>query len=896
MLCGLIGRGACTFLIATVVAATLARADEPTEAHYSVKIPSQPLSAALQEFANQSGIQIIFFSKLTEGRNAPALYGDYTSRSALDTLLRGTRLVFRQINSKTIEVRQDVPLHRTSTSGTDRSAPPLDSWRASADDTAWLSESHRLYRLAQANSPTDTGVESATPEAEHGTIQEVIVTARKVRENQQDTPVAITAFGGEALEQRQIFQTDKLTQVVPNLQFGTNAPLAGNNSSSQVFIRGIGQTDPTSTVDPGVGLYIDDVYVGSAVGSRMDLRDIGSVQVLRGPQGTLFGRNTIGGAILISTNDPGKEFSGTARGTYGSDQLYDAFVAFDFPINDTLKARLSAGRRKQEGYVYRPDGTDLGNTNTDSLSSKLIWKPNDQLEARWLNEYSSSDEHGSPLVFAAINTAATFPRVASAAAGCPGFNGNFGTLPAVPNINDPRCANNFQAAGPYKNNGTAPLKSTTETWGSSINLAYEINDALSLKSISAYRNVRWTGARDADNTPLTILNTFYDVHSWQWSQELQGILHQDALTGVLGAYYFRQRSNDLAPVQLHPPTGIENDSNNNIADNSSWAVFTQWTYTFLTRLGVTAGARYTQDNKGSYPDQFNYAFPTVKYIPLQWYRDRFSAFTPSASVNYRWNKDAMTYVSYSEGFKGGGWNSHFNAVLTPAQQAALQEFKPEKAKTVELGAKLDLLSNTLRLNVAVFDSDYTDMQITYRGPAPSGVAPFLTNAGKATIKGAEGEATWAPTRDWSIEASIGHLESSIDRLELSSFAVIPPGLKDGNALPYAPRWQAHFGVAYTVHVATLQITPRLDASYQSRTYFDAVNTVQIAQLGGYTVLNPTLNITPRSGPWRVIFGVNNATNKVYAIAGNSSLSTGSGYAEIAYARPREYFGTISYDF
>ena len=138
-----------------------------------------------------------------------------------------------------------------------------------------------------------------------GTLGEVIVTARKFEENLQDTPIAVTAFTGSELEARQIFKTDRLDEVVPNLQFANNAPLAGNNSSSQVFIRGIGQTDPTSTVDPGVGLYIDDVYMGSSVGANMELRDISSVQVLRGPQGTLFGRNTIGGAIVMTTKDPG---------------------------------------------------------------------------------------------------------------------------------------------------------------------------------------------------------------------------------------------------------------------------------------------------------------------------------------------------------------------------------------------------------------------------------------------------------------------------------------------------------------------------------------------------------------------------------------------------------------
>jgi iron complex outermembrane receptor protein len=880
----------------------LALASDPAQV-VQVKIRPQPLSTALQDLARQSGIQIIFFSKLAEGHETPGLSGKYTPAAALNLLLKGTDLTFDRINNNTIEVQPGATSHKAAA---DHDPVPERTTESNGGgDAAAISRegapfSGRPLRLAQAG--TGGGTAAAEPQSppvefDRGTIQEVIVTARKVRENQQDTPVAITAFNGEALENRQIFQTDKLTQVVPNLQFGTNAPLAGNNASSQVFIRGIGQTDPTSTVDPGVGLYIDDVYIGSAVGSRMDLRDLSSVQVLRGPQGTLFGRNTIGGAVLISTTDPGDSFGGSLRGGLGSGHLYDGFAALDVPITGTLKSRFTFGRRKQNGYVTRTDGTDLGDTDTRTVTSKLIWKPLDKLEARWLADYSNSNEHGSPLVFAYINTAATFPRVASADAGCPGFNGSFTTLPAVPNIPDDRCANNFQNRGPFHNNGTAPLTSITEVWGSSVNVSYNPSEVLGLKSISAYRNVRWKGNRDADNTPLTILNTTYDVHSWQWSQELQAIYHAAPVTGVVGAYYFKQYSNDIAGVELNSPVpGIQRDSDNNVVDNKSWAVFTQWTVNLIEKLGLTAGARYTQDNKGSYPDQFDYSAPTVKQVPPRWYRDTFSAFTPSASLNFRWNRQAMTYVSYSEGFKGGGWNSHFNSVLTPAQQAALQEFKPEKARSVELGAKLDLLGNTLRLNFAVFDSRYTDMQITYRGPAPNGVAPFLTNAGKATIKGAETELTWAPTMDWTFEASLGHLESSIDRLDINPLAVIPPGLRTGNSLPFAPRWQGHLGASYTARIATLKVSPRVDASYQSRTYFDATNTPQIAQLGGYTVLNASLNVAPEVGPWRVTFGANNVTDKLYAIAGNSSLSTGSGYAEIAYARPREYFGRVTYDF
>ena len=733
---------------------------------------------------------------------------------------------------------------------------------------------------------------------EAGTLEEITVTARRVAENLQDTPIAVTAFTGAALQNRQIFKTSQLDQVVPNLQFADNAPLAGNNSSSQVFIRGIGQTDPTSTVDPGVGLYIDDVYIGNAVGGTMGLRDLASIQVLRGPQGTLFGRNSIGGAILITTTEPGDELGGMLRGGFGSDSLFDGFAALDAPIGASLKSRFSFGMRKQDGYVTRADGTDLGDTDTWTGMAKFMWAPTEKLTAKLGFDYTEANENGSPLVFAAITESQTFPRVASADAGCPGFTpGVFNSLPAVPAIQDDRCANDLQARGPYRNNGTLPLESTLENWGSSLNLAYALNETSAFKSISSYREINWGGVRDADNTPLTILHTFYDVDASQLSQELQYTYESDALTGVVGLYYFEQDSNDIVTVQLNPPPpGIQQDSDNNKVDNDSWAAFAQWTWRFNEKLALTAGGRYTEETKRSFPDQFDFSAPSAKQIVAQWYEATFSDFTPSASLAYRWTDGAMTYVSYAEGFKGGGWNSHFNAPLNEAQRAALHPFKPEQAETIELGFKFDLAGNTLRLNGAVFSSDYTDMQVTYRGPVPNGVAPFLTNAGKASIDGAELEMTWLPTAAWTLEASLGYLDATIDQLDSVPLAILPPGLVAGNVLPFAPEWQGHFGIAYDARAGSMVVTPRLDVSYQDTTYFDATNTPEIAQLDDVTVLNASLVIAPDAGKWRVTLGVNNATDELYPIAGNSSLTTGSGYAEIAYARPREYFAQLTYQF
>jgi iron complex outermembrane recepter protein len=762
-----------------------------------------------------------------------------------------------------------------------------------------------LWRSLVLGNLAFTGI-AAAQVSDTGTLAEIIVTARKFEENLQNTPVAVTAFTGSELDERQIFKTDRLDEVVPNLQFANNAPLAGNNSSSAVFIRGIGQTDPTSTVDPGVGLYIDEVYMGSSVGANMALRDIASVQVLRGPQGTLFGRNTIGGAIAMSTRDPGDEFGGQIRVGGGSDSLVDVFGAVDIPFSDTFKSRFTAGLRQQDGYVTRvSDGEDLGDTNTYTVTAKLAWRPSDAFEGKLLADYTKSDENGSPLVFAAYNENATFGRVASLDAGCPGLTDGAVPPPGaadqpVPLIQDDRCANDLQNRGPYSNNGTAPLTSQLENWGGALNLLFSFNDALSLKSISSYRGITWEGNRDADNTPLPILHTFYDVDGSQWSEELQLLYQRESVKGVFGAYYFWQESDDIVTITLNPPVpppGPNLDSDNNKVENESWAAFTQWTFTFVDQLDLTIGGRYTEDKKGSFPDQFDYSAPTVKQVPVVWYRDTFSKFTPSGSLAWRFSDQSMVYASYAEGFKGGGWNSHFNQPPPPpAFLAVVQEFQPEEAQTYEVGAKFDLADNTLRLNVAAFSTDYEDLQVTYRGPLPNGVAPFLINAGKASADGGELEATWVPTANWIIEASVGYLDAKLDELDVNPVAAPPASLRPGNTLPYAPEWQAHAGIGYTANAGKVRIIPRVDVSYQDTTFFDAANTREIAQLESETVYNVSLRFESDSGNWGVTLGCNNVSDETYPIAGNSSLDTGSGYAEIAYSRPREYFAILNYDF
>lgn len=750
-----------------------------------------------------------------------------------------------------------------------------------------------LQGFAQEDSKDSATTEESVEQKKPGfALERIEVTARKVKESIQDTPISVAAFSGESLEQRGIVGTADLDQITPNLQFNNNAVLAGNNSSSQIFIRGIGQLDPTATVDPGVGLYIDDVYMGQSLGGSMDFRDIDRVQVLRGPQGTLFGRNTIGGAILLSTTEPDHELGGTVRLGVGSDNLREAFVAVDLPISDDVLSRFTFGKKTQDGYVKRLyDGVDLGDSNTYTFTGKIVYDAMERLKLKLQFDYTEADENGSPLVFAEINENAAFAARQSVIAGCPGATFPPPFIPQAEDVNnDLRCANDVWNAGPYSNNGTYELESTLENFGVAFIAEYELTDDINLKSITSHRTLDWTGKRDADNTPFTILHTDYVSSGEQFSQELQLIYIGESLTGVAGLYYFEEEIDDIVTVALGIRESL--DSDNNLTTNDNWAAFTQWSYKVNEALSVTLGARYTEDTKGSTPDQFDYADPAAKYLPVKLYETTFDSFTTSLSANYRWNEQVMTYISYSEGFKGGGWNSHFNVPQNdPVILDAMHSFDEENATSYEIGFKADLLDDTLRLNGAIFDTDYDDLQFVFR----VGVAPFLANAGKASMSGGELELTWVPSDSWIIQGGIGYLDDSLD--EVAEIPGTSTGVDTTKTLPYTPEVQWNLGIGYIASVGNnISILPRLDSSYTSEQFFDTSNTVEIAQTESVTLLNASVALEADDKQWRVAFTLSNLTDELYPIAGNSSLSTGSGYAEIAYARGKEYRLSGSYRF
>jgi iron complex outermembrane receptor protein len=757
---------------------------------------------------------------------------------------------------------------------------------------------------------------AASPEASpDDQLQEVVVTARRREESLQDTPVAVTVLTNDMLERMQVTGTTDLDKVAPNLQFHSYGTLTGNNSAAQVFIRGIGQTDATPAVDPGVGLYIDDVYMGRSVGGAMEMRDIATTQVLRGPQGTLFGRNTIGGAVLLTTNGPGEGAGNTLRASVGDDNLFDLFGAFDLPQTEKWSARISGGIRQRDGYVKRAvDGVDLGDENSRNGQFALRYKPRSDLSFTLRLDTAREHEHGSPFVFQSINEAQLFVGVASINAGCPNILDGLPPPTLVGPLADPRCGNDAQAKGPFTNGGTAPVFSDLRNRGGSLVAKWDVNDVLSFKSITANRKLNWSGARDADNTPLLVLHTNYHSRSKQFSQELQALVNGERLDGVIGLYYFDEDSFDRVLVAISNP-GTSYDTQRVSLGSRAKAAFSEWTYKLTDGLSATAGIRYTDEKKSlqgtlfnvspaTAPEPstlptalcpFNGAPPTQTgclFLSTNPYKLKFSDTTLSGSVQYRWNEAVMTYVSYSEGFKSGGFNQRYNAA--PPGNSPIS-FGAEKATTVEVGMKLNPVRG-LRINTALFTTDYDDIQMTYR----LGVVPLLFNAGKASIKGGELEVTWSPTSQLQFDASAGYLDSGFDRITPPPpFGSVSPTATAtlASRLPFTPDWTTHLGVAYTIALSNgWTVTPRVDTSYTGAQFFDAGNSVEVSQMGGVTLWNGSVAVESPDSKWRIALNGQNLGDKLYPVAGTSSLSTSSGYAEIIYARPRTVSLTASYHF
>ncbi len=742
----------------------------------------------------------------------------------------------------------------------------------------------------------------AAPSPAPPLLDEVIVTAQRHAENLYEVPLSVAVVTGEALQAAGARDLSAIAGFAPNVSFDSIVTQTGGSTATSVYIRGIGQSDVLQTTDPGVGLFVDGVYIARSVGSLLDVADVERIEVLRGPQGTLYGRNTIGGAINVITRAPGDEFALSMRATLGSDDRFDAFLRIDAPFSESVRSKLAVASFDQNGYSSRPNvGDRLGNKHSRAAHGQLVFSPNDTFKLSLSADYTRANEDS--VAVSLKNVVQICPAGVPAAIGGCDANAAAGALPSqtflfnnVPPINfaagglgtgtsiyDER----FVPSGNFINLGTAPEGSELELWGASVTLDWT-SPAFTVRSISAWRTFDAFFARDTDVSPFDILAPSSQVDQRQFSEELQirGTNRGDRLEWLAGVYYLDERADDDSKFRT---ASFEVQSGGRDIINRSAAAFGQATLAVADAVAVTAGVRYTDEHKSYLPTTFIIQSVTgmppaglVLAPPLKNELD-FAKTTYRTAVELTPVAHTLIYVSYSTGFKSGGFVQR-NAV--PRQQ--LLTFAPETVQVLEVGAKATVLDGRLRASAAVFDSDYQDLHI--RVIEPLSLAPITSNAGDASIRGAEFEFEAAPHARLRLLGGIGYLHGRYDEI-----APAAEGLTLDSRLTDSPEWSANLSAIASASLGSTEVSGRLDWTYRSSNFNDAENTPELEQdaLHLLTASATWRCTTCRDRAWYTTLGVRNMTDEEYVVSGFASPAQGP--ITVSCARPREWFLTIGVD-
>lgn len=710
-------------------------------------------------------------------------------------------------------------------------------------------------------------------------IQDIVVTAQRRETNLQDTPISVTAVTARALESQGVKTINDLAATVPNLT-STTGPQG--SSDANFFVRGVGQFDVIVTNDPGVGVYVDGVYLGRTVGAMLDSGDVGRVEVLRGPQGTLFGRNTLGGAISVTSKAPELGmFGATLRGSFGSRSRVEIDGSINAGLGDSTALRLYAFTRDQDGFARRAsDGALFGKTKRAGGKAQLLFKPSDALTVTIAADYALDKSNPAPSVNLAIVPAPFFPADAG---------------------ND-RSTTDF-----YRVFVSNQPEARNRTYGFSDTIAYDLGGA-TLKSITAYRNLDGFSTSDPDGTGYRLYDQNVTTRQNQFSQELQisGKAADNRLDYLVGGYFFRERADQTLGLCFAPitpvPTARFNRCNTWTQSNNqltkSYALFGQASYRFTDQLSLTLGGRYTWENKSIVSNQFfdfrpaGTAFnpapgspPPGLFIVAPIVTNladsvKFQKFTPKIGVEYRASSDLLIYASYAKGFRSGGFNGR---LIAP--QTHVPTYAPDTNDSYEIGFKSDF-GRTLRINASLFYSKYKGIQQTISDPA---VQFRVANAGDAELYGFEAEVTAVPIKGLNLTAGIGYTSSKFKNVP----AAVGP--INGNRLPFSPEWTLALGADYAIPVGTnVKVTPRIDYRFQSRTYFSAFN-LPLEQQAPYGLLSARLTVASVDDKYSLAVYGDNLTDKNYYTFGQNALAA-QGVAYGYLGRPREYGVTASVKF
>ncbi len=704
-------------------------------------------------------------------------------------------------------------------------------------------------------------------------LEEVVVSARRKEENLQKVPVSVIAFTEKDLRKNSISNLQDVGAQSANVMIMPSSNAGA--SAASIYIRGIGQFDEIVTTDPGVGVYIDGVYFARTTGALLNIGDFQRVEVLRGPQGTLFGKNTNGGAINITTNKPSDKFGGYIDASYGRFDRIEVKGAVNLPIDDTLSARVSVASINADGFGRQANGVETGDKNAQAIRGQLRWTPSSDVDVVLSVDASRIDEHMEPR--SAINIDDTGPIVSA-------FN-MLGALFPEFFEGAPNFGPQYLSDDPYFNYATGENTNQLDAWGGSVNISWQINENASLTSITAYRTQDSRSAIDGDQSPAIMIQFNEEIDQYQFSQELQlkGASFDGRLDWVTGVIYFYENA-DMVTDSFQVPDlrfFIGDTSRHDIHGirNNSIGVFAEGTYHLTEQFSTTLGARYTYEKKKWSYDLRQHYFG-APLIPPGTETESWNPITPKFGLQFRPNEDVMTYVTVSKGFRSGGFNGRANS------NVGLESFDPETVWTYEAGFKSQWLDNTLRLNGAVFYNDYRDLQILLVSASTEGGFDIFTrNAAKAKTQGIELEMLALPVEGLEISGSLGYLDAKIKQSEA-------PAIPSGNRLQMSPEWSYNLAAQYTLPIESFgNVSFRVDWSHKSKTYFNSENTEALAD--DFSSLNARLAFLSEKG-WELAGFVTNLTNAHNVVGG---FDVGAfGYTSLQWGRPREYGVSLRAEF
>ncbi len=789
---------------------------------------------------------------------------------------------------------------------------------------------------AAATPPQGRGTATAAS-TDSSAVSEVVVTARRVTERLQDVPLAVSAVSGQALERQTVTELKELTSSVPNLSI-----YQGNASAGSVVVSIRGQVQSNNNllnIDPAVGVYVDGFAVPRNAGLRSGLVDIARVEVLRGPQGTLYGRNTTGGAVSIITNDPAGAFGGSLRAGYGNYNASSVAGVLNVPLGENLGLRLVGVHEQHDPYGHQV-GTGVGLADEDStyVRAKLKYDAG-PLKVTLSGDYFRFLSNGPIFHLVGLTPASADPRFSGRVDNVPGAapvtptnatgTGTFlvpggqaaayvqrtlglpftpgGLLQASSILQSYvfgaggglRFWDSFENSGIRFGGPTPPNTSNSKGGSVALDASYQLSDTITLRSISGWRTYTHEDRIDYDSTPFNLAGAELDS-PWAdfYSQEFQILGDLPRLTWVLGGYYSYERGLDLQQTAAFQPVGSNAYSEAyGVNRNTSRAIFGQGSYKLTDDLTLTVGARYTWDTKdatiangtrvntgGGLPQPLSCNIPvTLRADPAVCRAELNSDFsnpTWLASLDYKLTPEILAYVKTARGYRAGGQQTR---AQNAAQVGAFAPFQPETLTEVEAGLKTELLDRQLTLNVAAYYDKYQDIQKQVTTLAPGGAGQFslVSNAASARLYGVEGEFAYRPNRIITVNGTLGYLNAKYDE-----FRDVLLGDRSGEAWP-APKLTYSLGASADVPTGFGLVSANVNWDYRSKLNLQtqAINRDQVTQKG-FGLLNARLALRFDSAKLEVAVFARNLLNKKYYDTGISSESLGIN--TLVVGEPRTY--------